>query len=98
MDVFVIPVAKDRYELYYEQTTDDDFDEAPETAGYLARLQHRFRELLRAAEEHRHRRHNTADVPRSWTGRMQDRMLGWIAERIAEQRMLWNLRKEERVV
>jgi hypothetical protein len=29
---------------------------------------------------------------------MRDRMMAWIAKRVAEQRLLWNLRKEERVV
>jgi hypothetical protein len=29
---------------------------------------------------------------------MQDRMMSWIAKRIAEQRLLWNLRKQERVI
>jgi hypothetical protein len=29
---------------------------------------------------------------------MQDRMMAWIAKRIAEQRLLWNLRTEEDVV
>ena len=32
--------------------------------------------------------------PRSWTERLKDRMLCWLAEKIAEQRLLWRLRNE----
>jgi Mitochondrial K+-H+ exchange-related len=99
MDVFVIPVAADRYELYYEHRTEESEPEnEPASSGYLARFQRRFGELLRAAEDHQHHRDDRADASRSWTGRMQDRMMSWIAKRIAEQRLLWNLRKQERVV
>jgi hypothetical protein len=63
----------------------------------FARLQRRFGELLRAAEEHRHRRGEQTSA-RSWTGRLQDRMMSWIAKRVAEQRLLWNLRNKDRVV
>jgi hypothetical protein len=99
MDVFVIPVASDQYELYYEQQTEElDQEDQPATTGMVARFQHRFNELLRAAEEKRHREHDQPDTSRSWRGRIQDRMMSWIAKRIAEQRLLWNLRKEDRVI
>ena len=29
---------------------------------------------------------------------MQDRMMAWIARRVTEQRLLWNLRNQEQVV
>src|SRR5687768_7568017 len=88
MDVFVIPVAADRYELYYEQQTEEaEPDDEPASTGYIARLQRRFGELLRAAEDHQHHRDDQAEAARSWTGRMQDRMMSWIAKRIAEQRL-----------
>jgi hypothetical protein len=99
MDVFVIPVASDQYELYYEQQTEElDQEDQPATTGMVARFQDRFNELLRAAEEKRHREHDQPDTSRSWRGRIQDRMMSWIAKRIAEQRLLWNLRKEDRVI
>jgi hypothetical protein len=97
MDVFVIPVAADRYELYYEQQSEESEPDEPESTGLFARLQRRFRDLLRAAEEHRHAKHD-ANTPRSWSGRLQDHMMSWIAKRVAEQRLLWNLRNQERVV
>jgi hypothetical protein len=98
MDVFVIPVADDRYELYYEQQSEEAPPDEPEPTGLLARLQRRFSQLLRAAEEHRHEGRERAGAPRSWSGRLQDQMMSWIAKRVAEQRLLWNLRNQERVV
>jgi hypothetical protein len=99
MDVFMIPVAADRYELYYEQQAEEAEPEVESSStGMIARLQRRFNELLRAAEEKRHQERERTDATRSWTGRLQDLMMSWIAKRIAEQRLLWNLRKQERVV
>jgi len=95
MEVFVIPVGADRYELYYEQTVELEPDAEPPRTGIMAALQRQFDELLRKAEAHRQHRGEAMDTPQSWMGRMQDRMLSWIAERIAEQRLLWNLRKQD---
>jgi hypothetical protein len=94
MDVFVIPVGPDRYELYCEQPVIGEEPIEPETAGFIGRLRRRFVGLVRAAEE-RHRDAQAPDPePKSWVGRMQDRGMAWVAERIAEQRLLWNLRGE----
>jgi Mitochondrial K+-H+ exchange-related len=98
MDVFVIPVGADQYVLYYEQPVEPEPEDEPAPTGMFARLQRRFGELLRAAEEHRHERTDQAGTSQSWTGRIQDRMMSWIAKRVAEQRLLWNLRKQEHVV
>ena len=90
MDVFVIPVGPDRYELYCEQpvAADEPIDPHP---GLFGRLRARFRRLVRDAEQRRH-----ADMPEStakgWVARQQDRVMAWVVERIAEQRLLWNLR------
>jgi hypothetical protein len=97
MDVFVIPVGSTRYELYYEQEIEEtEPGEEPASTGIVARLQRRFSELLREAEEHGDEEKDQTTT--SWTQRMRDRMMAWIAKRVAEQRLLWNLRKEERVV
>src|SRR6187397_2825553 len=94
MDVFVIPVGLDRYELYCEQPVAGDEPVEPETKGWVGRLRRKFGGLVRAAEQH-HRRETAADdPPRGWVGRIQDRGMAWVAERIAEQRLLWNLRAE----
>jgi len=91
MDVFVIPIGRDRYELYGEQPEEtDEVDEAPE--GFIGRLRHRFVTTIRAAEERRNQKAALDDEPKGFVGRMQARMMAWVVERIAEQRLLWNLR------
>ncbi len=93
MEVFIIPVALDRYELYCEVPDDSALDDAP-TTGILGRLGHRFRAMVHAAEARQHA-HPTAPVePERWWRRVQDRIVAWVAERIAEQRLLWNLRRQ----
>jgi hypothetical protein len=96
MDVFVIPSGADKYVLYYEHTREIEPEDEMAPAGIFARWQRRFSELLRAAEEHGDDERDQGAT--SWTQRMQDRMMAWIARRVAEQRLLWNLRKQERVV
>jgi hypothetical protein len=93
MDVFVVPVGPDRYELYCE--TAEPADEAePQPQGVIGRLRSRFSAMLKAAEERQHVPADEREPARTWLGRMQERTLAWVAERIAEQRLLWNLRKQ----
>ena len=96
MDVYVIPVAPDRYELYCEHDgadTDAVGDVPPE--GRFAKMYANFKEALARVEQERLSGETRAsDMPRTWTERMKDRGLCWIAEKIAEQRLLWRLRKE----
>lgn len=97
MDVFVIPMGRDRYELYCEPSADPGAAEAsPPAAGLIGRLRHRFNVMLRAAEERQHSGHLAG--PRGFLGRVQDWILGWITQRIAEQRLLWNLRRQDAAV
>lgn len=103
MEVFVIPVGPGRHELYYEHNLDDDEedeDAEPSSRGLLARFQQKFAELLRTAEAARREREaeSPAEAPQSWMARLRARMMSWVAERIAEQRLLWHLRKQERAV
>jgi hypothetical protein len=109
MDVFLIPVSGDRYELYCEPSSGAEEGRAEAPAGrmagigeWFARLRlvayvrRRFLEMLADADA----RQQNGDLPepRGWAGRLQDRMMGWVAERIAEQRLLWNLRTETAAV
>jgi hypothetical protein len=43
MDVFVIPVGADRYELYCEQPVAGEEPIEPETTGWIGRLRRKFR-------------------------------------------------------
>jgi hypothetical protein len=51
-----------------------------------------FRGML--AEAERERREARAAAPATWTGRVKARTMRMVAETIAEQRLLWHLRKE----
>jgi hypothetical protein len=94
MDVFLIPIGRDRYELYCEQPADEDAPPEPEPAGVIARLRHRFTVMLRAAEERQRSGAPMDHAEKGWLARAQDHLLAWVAERIAEQRLLWNLRRQ----
>ena len=100
MDVYVIPVSRDRHELYCEHDggdIDPIAEEAPK--GRLAKLYANFREALARVEEERLSGETRVyDAPRTWTERMKDRGLCWIAEKIAEQRLLWRLRNESELM
>ena len=94
MDVFVIPIGRDGYELYCEPSADAVAAEGlPPPVGVIGRLRTRFNVMIRAAEE-RQRHPEAVLEPRSLLGRLQDRVFGWVAQRIAEQRLLWNLRRQ----
>ena len=96
MDVYVIPVASDRYELYCDHVGPDTDVIADEPVkGRFAKMYANFKEALARVEEERlSGEARVHDGPRTWTERMKDRGLCWIAEKIAEQRLLWRLRNE----
>lgn len=100
MDVYVIPVAPDRYELYCEHdgSDADALGEEP-PKGRFATIYANFKEALaRVEEERRSGEARVHEGPRTWTERMKDHTLGWIAEKIAEQRLLWRLRTESELM
>jgi hypothetical protein len=99
MDVFLIPTTTvGRYEIYYEAPERDIV--AGEDGGLLnkitfglyGKLHRRFSETLAEAEEWRHRRHEAHPEPASFVARWRRKVMGFIVERIAEQRLLWHLR------
>ncbi len=100
MDVYVVPTGIDRYELYCEVATgEQETSEEPPPTGVVGRLRHKFTLMLRAAEERQHRHEPDPDQhAKGMFGRMQDRIMAWVAERIAEQRLLWNLRGKTEVL
>ena len=89
-----MPVAPDRYELYCEEP-DERIDVAAGDApsGLVRRAARHFREQLAEAERERRRGGpQPGDPPLSFFGRVKARSLRWVAESIAEQRLLWQLR------
>jgi hypothetical protein len=96
LDVFVIPFGRDRYELYSEHMGDEDVPLDPPSRGIVGRLRHSFTVMLRRAEERR----RTGALPEAegFVGRLQERVMAYVAERIAEQRLLWTLRTETAAV
>ena len=100
MDVFLIPTtSSDRYELYYESADGEAVEEADEsgmlnrvTFGLFGRMKRRFNAMLLEAEEWRHRRHEARPEPAGLMARARRAVMGFIVERIAEQRLLWHLR------
>ena len=98
MDVFLVPVAPDRYELYCEEP-DDPVAHADETPaapkGFIRRLVDGFREQLAEAERARRHEPEPGDERLSFPARIKARSLRWVAESIAEQRLLWQLRGKD---
>ena len=113
MDVFLVPVAADAYELYCEHVDEPDAHQEPDTpvdevpAGVFARLvfrlnpvrlfvrlKYQFHQMLTEAERDR-RQGNAASRGGGWMQRVKRRSMRWVAESIAEQRLLWNLRRHE---
>ena len=97
LDVYVLPLGASGYELFCERQADESTAGEPEQPGVWGRLVSRFGVMLRAAED----QEAGADpngVEYGWLARVQHRMLGWMAERVAEQRLLWRLRGKTRVV
>ena len=95
MDVFLVPTGKARYAPYCEHADDghDPADERGRSRGWLGGLQARFRSTLAAIERERLRSaEERARLRRTWWGRLKARLMRWIAEAVAEQRLLWHLR------
>lgn len=91
MDVYLVPVGLERFECYYEAAEQDEADEPVDGQGFFGRMRARFNAQLKEAEQTRHQR--SVEEPPTFLGRMQKRSMRWIAERVAEQRLLWHLRR-----
>ena len=104
MDVFLVPVGRDAYELYCETPDEPEEEVEPprpsgrwgwlNVAAWFRRLKFRFSEMLAEAERER-RRGAAVPTDGSWLQRARRRSMRWVAESIAEQRLLWRMRREE---
>jgi hypothetical protein len=101
MEVFLIPVDADRYELYCEVPDLDDTGTNDEPRGLFRGLLHRFRTAVADAERERHHPSpppGEHDEPPTWYERTRRKVMCRIAEAIAEQRLLWHIRGEDEAV
>jgi len=99
MDIYLVPAGRHHYGLYCEvedrrQASLDDTRQA-----WRAAISRHFHRGLAYLEEERRGRlaKATAAERRTYVQRVRDRLLGWLAERVAEQRLLWFLRSERSV-
>lgn len=99
MDVFLIPLNAERYELYCEPSDEGEAgSSAGAERGLLKGLWHRFQQTLMQIER-THAQGDDAGVNpgatgSGWSSRLRARALRWLAEKVAEQRLLWHLRSQ----
>jgi hypothetical protein len=97
LEVYLIPIGLEGYELYCE-VPDETAIEEEAPAGFFRSLVHRVKLLLATAEMERRQGVEATDEAgkeRGWVRRMRDRGLRWVAEAMAEQRLLWHLRRQQ---
>jgi len=98
LHVFLVPTAGGGHELYSEPAGRDDEDEPAEAErppSFWRRQKHRFQQTLAEAEAERLRQERGEAPRRGGVGRW---VLRKVAEAIAEQRLLWHLRRADHVL
>lgn len=104
MDVYLVPAGPDRHVLYCESAR-DKIETGQGTGGGIRRkMRDAFVRVL-AAIEREHEREDagagcgeaSAAPPAGTMARARSRVFGWMAERVAEQRVLWGLQGQTRV-
>jgi hypothetical protein len=107
MDVFLIPLGADRYELYCEpRAITPELEPDAQVTGVMGRLKRYFHDVLKAAEQARTTGPASGDATNAANpggkpgilARLKTRGLTWIADAIAAQRLLWALRQETEAV
>jgi Mitochondrial K+-H+ exchange-related len=94
MDVYLVPVGPSQHELYCEVPDEPhEAEDAEQPQGLFRRLRARFREMLAEAERDRLQA-RAVNTQGGWLMRAKARLMRWVAESIAEQRLLWHLRRQ----
>lgn len=97
-DVYLVPLGSAGYELFCDSAEGDDVAPLEEGSG-SDRLYARFRSMMAEVQGQRRAR-RLAEVPadpaakQPWPIRIRNTVVGWVAEAIAEWRLLWHLRKQ----
>jgi hypothetical protein len=94
MDVYLVPIGRERYELYCEVPDEPQPAEREEPAGFVTRMKQRVSRVLAEAERERREGHADPHQTRGIFARLNARTLRYVAETIAEQRLLWHLRRQ----
>jgi len=95
MEVFLITVGADRYQLYCEVPDEDPSGATPDhDRGFFRGLVRKFSDTLNRIEHDRRHHEADDDHEHGWFERLKRRGLRVIAESIAEQRLLWHLRRQ----
>jgi hypothetical protein len=89
MKVFLVPVGPSEHVPYCEPG--EVRADVEGGRGFFGRLLAKFREVIAAAEQSR-LKHDEPTEPRGPAGRVKGWAFRWLADRIAEQRLLWQLR------
>jgi len=93
MEVFVVPVAAERYELYCEVSDPAPPPSGTAPPGPFGRLVQWFNRMLADAEQER--RQPRPEAVEGWARRTARWVLRRVAGTIAEQRLLWHLRGQQ---
>ena len=99
MEVFLIPVGGLRHELYCEVPDEDPSGATPDNdRGFFRGLVRKFRDTLNRIERDRRHHEDDDEQAHGWFERLKRRALRVVAESIAEQRLLWHLRRQHKAV